>query len=233
MFDYPFTFKELVSVVRSSRVRSSPGIDQINYNMISSLPVEYLQILQIYNEILNKGLFPPSWHHSLVFLISKSTLGKYRPISLTSCLLKVLEKLILIRLNWWIESSGTLPSTQFGFRKKRSCSDNLGILATEIYNGFVSRQQTVCLFLDIREAFDNVIPNILISNLVGIGLSPKICWFIYQLIHYRDIQFVNREISSHLASYKDVPQGSILSPLLFDLYASKFKQYISRNCQII
>lgn len=133
MFDNSFTLKEFVSVVRNSKVRSSPGIDQVNYNIISSLLVEYLEILlDIYNELLDKNLFPPSWHHSLVFLISKNTPGKYHSISLTSCLLKILEKLILIRLNWWIKSSGTLPSTQFGFRKRKSCSDNLGILTIDI-----------------------------------------------------------------------------------------------------
>lgn len=74
-------------MVQNTRRRSSPGFEQIDYNMISALPVEYLQILlDIYNDLLETGLFPVSWHHSLVFLIPKSAPGRYRLISLTSCL---------------------------------------------------------------------------------------------------------------------------------------------------
>ncbi|CAL1687600.1 unnamed protein product [Lasius platythorax] len=127
--------------------------------MISLLQEEYLIILlNIFNSLLDADLFPPSWHHSLVFLIPKGPPGKYRPIFLTSCLLKILEKLILTRLNWWIESLELLPPFQFGFRKRRSC---LGILSTEIYNGFITRQSIACFFMDIQGAFDNVVPSIL------------------------------------------------------------------------
>ncbi|XP_070153690.1 uncharacterized protein [Polyergus mexicanus] len=235
MFDSPFTLGELLSVIRNAKIRSSPGLDQIDYNMISALPMEYLRILlDIYNELLEDGLFPASWHHSLVFLIPKSTPGKYRPISLTSCLLKVLEKLILTRLDWWVESSGILPPFQFGFRRGRSCSNNLGVLTTDVYGGFVSGRSTACLFLDVQGAFDNVVPNILVRDLVNLGLPPKICWFICQLVNYRNIQFVfNGEISPHFVSDKGVPQGSILSPLLFNLYVSGCKQYLSRDCRIV
>lgn len=100
MFDNPFTYRELESAVFNTRTRSSPGLDQIDYSMIAALPEKYLRILlDIYNELLGEGLFPSSWHHSLVFLIPKSTSGKFRPISLTSCLLKVLERMILTRLD--------------------------------------------------------------------------------------------------------------------------------------
>ncbi|KMQ93494.1 rna-directed dna polymerase from mobile element jockey [Lasius niger] len=90
--------------------------------------------------MLNSGSFPLSWKDSLVFLIPKNTPGKFRPISLTSCFQKIQEKLVLLRLNWWIESSSIIPAYQFKFRKRKSCLDNLGILATEAFNGFASQQ---------------------------------------------------------------------------------------------
>lgn len=221
-------------MVQNTRRRSSPGLDQIDYNMISTLPVEYLQILfDIYNDLLETGLFPVSWHYSLVFLIPKSAPGKFRPISLTSCLLKVLEKLILVRLDWWVESSVVLPPTQFGFHRRRSCSNNL-VLAADVYGGFASRQSAPCLFLDIQGVFDNVVPNILVNDLVTLGLAPKICWFVCQLVGQRSIQFVvNGEISPQFLSNKGVPQGSIFSPLLFNLYTSGCKRCLSNDCRIL
>ncbi|KMQ89791.1 rna-directed dna polymerase from mobile element jockey [Lasius niger] len=92
----------------------------------------------------------------------------------------------------------------------------------------------VCLFLDICGAFDNVISNILIEDLIKIGLPPKICWFVYQLTYFRDAQLViNGTLSLSLVSNREVPQGSILSPLLFNIYAKEFKRQLSKNCQII
>lgn len=79
VFDEPFTLKELKSLVRSFRPRSSPGLDQIDNRIISSLPDEYLEaLLEIFESILSAGEIPSSWNHALVFLIPKAVKGKYR-----------------------------------------------------------------------------------------------------------------------------------------------------------
>ncbi|KMQ85763.1 pol-like protein, partial [Lasius niger] len=166
--------------------------------------------------------------------ILHSVPGKFRPISLISCSLKIMEKLILLRLDWWIEHNHKLPSSQYGFRKFRSCQDNLSILTTEINTSFVRRKVTACLFLDLSNAFDDVIPSILISDLKEMGLPSTLCTFIYNLIHFRRLQFVfNGELSGEYSSHKDVPQGSILSPLLFNIYVAKLKKCIGEDCEII
>jgi len=235
MFDYPFSFQELISATRNLKTRSSPGFDRIDNRMLSLLPEEYLIILlDVLNSIFDSGSFPSTWQHSLVFLIPKSSPGKLRPISLTSCLLKVLERLILYRLGWWVESSLILPPFQFGFRKRTSCLDNLGILTTKIHHGFISKQSTSCLFLDIQSAFDNVIPSILISQLIDLDLPPKFCWFVYRLTCLRELQFVvNGGLTESFFSHKGVPQGSILSPLLFNLYLSKCGSALTDGCRMV
>lgn len=86
LFNYPFNLAEFKSIIKNLKVRSFPGIDGISYNIIHALPHSFqILLLQILNNIFNEGLFPESWHHSLVFFIPKNSPGKFRPISLTSC----------------------------------------------------------------------------------------------------------------------------------------------------
>lgn len=103
-----------------------------------------------------------------------------------------------------------------------------------MYGEFVSGQSTSCLFLDVQRAFDNVVPNILIGDLVILGLPPKICWFVCQLISQRSIRFViNGEISSQFFSDRGVPQESTLSPFLFNLYTSGCMRCLPADCRIV
>lgn len=138
-----------MSPLLSEGKKSSPGLDQIDHTMLSNLSDDYYPLLlSILNELFSSGAFPESCQHSLVYIIPKSIPEKFRPISLTSCPLKVLEKLILLRLVW-LERYQKLPSSQFGFRKYRSCLDNLSILTTEIHTSFTRGTATACLFLDL------------------------------------------------------------------------------------
>lgn len=137
--------QELVSALSALKTRSSPGLDRID-RMLQLLLISYQYILlNILNGLIDSGFFPDSWHHSLVFFIPKSVAGKFRPISLTSCLLKIFERLVLFRLIWWVESAAILPAFQFGFCRRRSCLDNLGVLTAEIQRGFIDRQFSVGL----------------------------------------------------------------------------------------
>jgi len=72
-------------------------------------------------------------------------------------------------------------------------------------------------FLDIKGAFNNVIPNILVQELENIGIAAKIRMFILNLTSSRSLHFVVDRIGSFY-SYKDVSQGCTLSPLLFEIY---------------
>lgn len=99
IFNDPFSLEELRVVINNLKIRSSPVYARIDYQLISLLPPLKI-LIDLFNNILDNGSFPSSWSHSLDFLIPKSSLNKYRPISLTSCCLKLLERLVLYRLDW-------------------------------------------------------------------------------------------------------------------------------------
>jgi len=221
--------------VSNLKLNSAPGLDQINYNVIFSFPNKYSQLLlQIYNNILSEGTFPSQWKQSLMVLIPKSGNTGLRPISLLSCLLRVLERMIYIRLQWYIESRHILPDTQLDFRPDRSCIDSLVILTSDIYKGFVNNSSTICAFLDIKGAFDNIIPNILIQNLKNIDIPARIRKFILNLICERQFHFVNDgNKTGPFLSHKGTPQGSILSPILFDIYLKDIVNHLHSESNIL
>ena len=149
----PFTMKEIQSALKNTKINSSPGFDQISYKIIKSFPKKFLQnILDLLNEIFSTGIFPEDWNKYLMLLIPKSTPGKVHPIALASCFLKVLEKMIHCRLNFYIEHNNLLSSTQFGFRRNKSCLDCLALLTSCIHLGFNENKFGVVLFLDIKGA---------------------------------------------------------------------------------
>jgi len=108
------------------------------------------------------------------------------------------------------------------------------ILSCDIHQGFVNNSPTIAAFLDIKSAFDNVIPNILMQDLENIGIPAKSRKFILNLISARMLHFVyDGNKIGPFYSYKGVPQGSTLSPLLFDIYLKDIVKYLHPNSKIL
>jgi len=122
-------------------------------------------------------------------LLPKPNKIDFRSIALSSCILKMLEKLIKSRLERLVELDLLLPCTQYSFRKGKLCDDCITLLLLEIYKGFISHNLVGILFLDIKGAYDNVNLGILFDliNIMKIPIQYKN--FIRNLIDYRYVNF--------------------------------------------
>ncbi|KYN17860.1 RNA-directed DNA polymerase from mobile element jockey, partial [Trachymyrmex cornetzi] len=133
--DSPITVRHLERAISTMKKKSAPGLDRINNNMLAHLPDEYKELLvNFFNRFLTEGSVPDEWKVSLVVSIPKaegsrvmldSHCIRFAPISLLSCILKLLEKIVYWKLLWLMESQSLLPQEQMGFRPSRSCNDNL------------------------------------------------------------------------------------------------------------
>ena len=99
--------------------------------MLKHLPDTSLEtLLNIFNYIWTTGKFPDGWQYATILPILKpgkdpAEPNNYRPIALTSCLCKTLERMINKRLTWFLESNNHISRFQSGFRSDRSTTDNL------------------------------------------------------------------------------------------------------------
>jgi hypothetical protein len=78
----------------------------------------------------------------------------YRPIALTSCLSKSMEKMVIERLIYFVESKGYLSNYQIGFRRGRNNMDPIVCLQHEVLTAKVNKESVLAVFLDIEKAYD-------------------------------------------------------------------------------
>ena len=216
--DQPFDPAEFNSVLENKKNTAASGLDGIDYEVINSLPFDYkLILLDIFNEIYRTNSYPKSWQESYIHFINKPENKGVRPIALTSHLGKLFESLIKNRLQWYCEDQNIMPNNQSGFRKGRSCNDNLADLMLQADQALTKKKDLLAVFLDVRGAFDNVNCDILLQKLSSIGCSITLVKYVKFLTHSRRL-FTASLGNDYRYCFKGVPQGGVLSPLLYIIY---------------
>ncbi|XP_077276971.1 uncharacterized protein LOC143905419 [Temnothorax americanus] len=235
LFDDEFSFFELNVAIDSSRDSSSPGPDLIGYHLLKLLPDSArFKLLDIFNLIIRDGSYPSQWRRFDVILIPKPNKVDFRPISLASNVLKIFEKMIKGRFEKFIELEMLLPNCQYGFRRGKSCDDCLALINLEVYKAFAQRSMTGALFLDIKGAYDNVNPCTLFSLINKLRIPSGYKSFFMDFLSPRSACFYESGISygSRLLQ-RGLPQGSVLSPLLFNLYVKDILLHVPHNVALL
>lgn len=180
-------------------------------------------ILDTFNRIYSENSFPQQWKTATIIAIPKP--GKdhtnplnYRPISLTSCLCKLLEKMINIRLVWFLETNNIITNIQSGFRKNRSTTDHLVQLENHFQNNIAQRKHTIAVFFDLQKAYDTAWRHGILLKLHDAGLKGNLPEFIRNFLKDRRIQVrVGNCLSDSIIVKEGIPQGSVLSCTCFML----------------
>lgn len=192
-------------------------------------------------------LFTYSWHHSVLPRAwrranvcalykgkgARTAIGSYRPISVTSVVIRTFEHLIHHQLADRLEQQGYLHPQQFGFRHIHSTYDALLYLHSHLRRYLCrNRKQPVPVaFLDLRKAFDRVSPDrllYLLSQRAGVN-GKAWCW-IRSFLTGRQIRTIHQDTCSDWQDiHYGVPQGSVLSPLLFLVFIQEAAEQMRRT----
>ncbi|KAJ4435372.1 hypothetical protein ANN_17986 [Periplaneta americana] len=143
----------------------------------------------------------------------------YRPISLLDFLGKIYERLILARIQRYLNNPNNLHHAQFGFKPHHSTREAIHRLTSHIQNGFQRKQHTIAAFLDIEQAFDTVWHDGLLYKLDNIHIPSSYIKLIHSYLQNRTFQVRDGPLISDFHPIKaGVPQGAVLSPSLFSVY---------------
>ncbi|GFU86664.1 probable RNA-directed DNA polymerase from transposon X-element [Trichonephila clavipes] len=216
-----------LEIAISHQKNSSPGHDKISLQSINHLPIKAIYLLlKSFNDSWFSSQIPKDWTHALILPFIKphknpKEVSSYRPISLTSVIAKLLERMILHRMLDFSFQNKIFHINHHGFYPHRSSINTLLQLQHDIILARERKEYFILVALDIKAAYDSVWPNGLISKLNKVGYSGRLLRWIQKLLtSQNNSNQMEKHFSKIVTNNYGVPQGSILSPFLFMIYMS-------------
>ena len=220
----PYITEYEIATILSGINNSSSGWDNIPSLILKPFINDYIKPLTyVINKSFESGKFPNLLKIAKIIPIfksgDKSMVSNYRPISVLSVFAKVYEKIMANHLLEFLNSNNTLYKFQFGFRKHFSTSHAIISLVERINKVISSDKYMIGVLLDFRKAYDTVNYSILLKQLYKYGVRGHLLdWFKNYLTDRQQFVSVNNNHSSKKCLSCGIPQGTVLSLLLFLIY---------------
>ena len=229
----PASYRELEEIISDMDIKTCFD-DPLPAPLVkNALPVLLPHILELVNLSLSTGDISGLKESVITPILKKALLDlnifkNYRPIVTLQFLGKIIEKVVLKRLTQHMTTNNLHSPNQFGYKKHHSTETMLLQIVDDVLIGFEKKSCTILVMLDMSAAFDTVDIQKLLSilenklNIKGNALK----WFHSFLVGRKQKVLINGQLSDILLTLYGVPQGSVLGPVLFNIYVSCLPSFI-------
>ena len=228
----PCCTTEIVNIIGNLKSKKSSGWDGISNKFLKEIKHVIAYPLSIlFNKSLEEGIFPEIFKWADVIPLFKSgdtsETKNYRPISLLPTFSKVLEKLLYKRVYTFLDNTGQIYQSQYGFRSKHSREHAVQELVGKILKGIENKKYTAAIFLDLSKAFDSLEHHVLLTKLSCYGIRGVALKWFESYLSMRRMRVTGNYSETEDSTGSEyrrisygVPQGSCLGPLLFLVFCN-------------
>lgn len=230
-----FSHTEVVNIVKSVN-KTFCSSDPFNFSKAPELLSIFTPLMaEIINQSFSTGVFPVSEKSADVKpLLKKASLDReelknYRPVSHLSFLSKIIEKAIFVQLVPHLENNNRIPKFQSAYREYHSTETALCRIYNDLIENSHNSKPSILLLLDLSSAFDTIDHDLLIQDLNESGVNSLALNLLESYLKNRCQKVSMQSSSESLELHYGVPQGSILGPVLFSLYAAKLENIMKAH----
>ena len=233
--EIPFNEEDVLTTMKELREGAAAGPDEIPAVVLKKC-AEHLKypITLLWKKSLEQGYIPQILKAGLITPIYKSGPSimeqNYRPVSLTSHITKIFERIVAKKLNQYLEVNNLFNDGQHGFRRGRSCLSQLLAHHNDVIEGLVNGSDVDVIYLDFAKAFDKVHHGILLNKLNNIGIRGEVHkWLKSFLLGRTQKVSVEGALSDESKVTSGVPQGTVLGPILFLIHISDINSRVTHS----